>query len=57
MDSVRQVSKMDEDCRTCKHGKPMVGVIFCEKTNRIKTDTTKPCDDYKPKQKQITFED
>ena len=48
---------MDEDCRTCKHGKPMVGVIFCEKTNRIKTDTTKPCDDYKPKQKQITFED
>ena len=47
---------MCDDCRNCVHGKPMVGVIFCETEDRIKTDTTKTCEKYKPKKKQITLE-
>lgn len=47
---------MREDCTTCAHGKAMVGVILCEIENRVKTNTTMKCENYKRKTEQTTLE-
>ena len=50
---------MEENCRTCEHGQPMVGVIHCAKKRRIITNTNIGCEDYSPRkeQRQVTLED
>lgn len=44
-----------EDCTTCERAKMLDKVLLCTFESRVKTDTTKVCEYYKPKYEQVVF--